>query len=1008
MLVVKESLENRCAVWHSAGQHNSVVQDGRIGLCASSTRSAVMAADSETLLRYIRRLVSRPEPDGSSDGALLGRFISEKDEQAFAALVDRHGPLVLQVCRRVLVNVHDAEDAFQAAFLVLARKAATVRPREALPAWLHGVAHRVALKARSAKVRRLRKSQPLDAPPADPRPDPLAELSAREMFSIVDEELRRLPEIYRLPVILCCLQGRSQEEAARQLGWTPGSVRGRLERGRARLHDRLVRRGLTLSAALAAAEVSRGAASAAVVAGLVAPTVRAAMAFAARQTAAGGVSVEAVALAGEAVKCMSLAKLRIAVGLALATCLLAAGFLANRAAQSPSTTAPPVWSSPLSSKRKMALAAPAAIARNGPEASRDEPSARYEVRGRVLDPGGKPFAGAKLYVGYSARRYAPGSSSRPTVYTREATSAADGRFHFAFAKSELDDRLLDAARPAVAAVAAGFGPDWVDIGEATEGAELNLRLVEDLALAGHILDQNRKPVAGAKLSVVDITSDSGEGVPRFLQGDSSSWSPQTWRGPFPGQPPGVTTDADGRFRLTGLGRDRIVALRLEGSGIQDTLLVAATRHSTATPYVAGILGASFDYVAPACRPIRGVVRDKTTGKPVAGVRITTQLTNSTALTEEDGSYKLFGCSKSPGYDVAAQPQTGQPYFAASAEVPDKPGHEPIAVDFALVGGIRLRGRVTDHATRKPPKTAVVEYYPLFPNPHSHKITNPIGMAASSGLVQPDGSYSLVVLAGPGVVCVGACPRDSYAVAMLDSKLFVSLFSGLKDSTNRFHNARNQGGGQNPRTAVGKAGQGVLCVNRYNTLSLIKPEDSVESLTLDLTLQPARALRGTVVGPRGKPLTGVRLVGLTAMPDEEVLASASFTVSGLNPGGTRDLFFYHRRKGLGKFLTIRGDETKPLTVQLDPCGTVIGRIVDRRGKAVTGVAIGLACSPGWYGGCAEASTETDLRGRFCVAGLLPGQKYSLTQYSSGRLLRGVGEIEVQSGRSKNLGELVLDH
>src|SRR6266496_2123696 len=149
-----------------------------------------MAAGPETLVRYIRRLVIPSESEEATDAALLGRFISERDETAFAALVDRHGPLVLHVCRRVLGDVHDAEDAFQAAFLVLARKADTVAPREALTAWLHGVAQRVALKARSAKVRQRRVGQPLAVPPADPRSDPLAELSGRELLTLVDEEVR--------------------------------------------------------------------------------------------------------------------------------------------------------------------------------------------------------------------------------------------------------------------------------------------------------------------------------------------------------------------------------------------------------------------------------------------------------------------------------------------------------------------------------------------------------------------------------------------------------------------------------------------------------------------------------------------------------------------------------------------------------------------------------------------------------------------------------------------------
>src|SRR5262249_10067681 len=152
---------------------------------------------------------------------------------------------------------------------------------------------------------------------------------------------------------------------------------------------------------------------------------------------------------------------------------------------------------------------------------------------------------------------------RQTAYPLRATSGADGRFHVAFTRSELDARRLDDSRPAVVAVAGGYGPDWAEGGEPGRGAELSLKLVEDLPVAGRILDQNRQPVAGAQVLVVGVTGDSEEGVTRFRQGEINSWSPRSWRGPLPGQPPGVTTDADGRFRLTGLGRDRIVRLALE-------------------------------------------------------------------------------------------------------------------------------------------------------------------------------------------------------------------------------------------------------------------------------------------------------------------------------------------------------------------------------------------------------------------------------------------------------------
>src|SRR5262249_23252894 len=177
--------------------------------------------------------------EAADDSGPLSRFLTARDRGAFEALVARHGPMVLRVCQHLLGNRQDAEDAFQATFLVLARKAANVRPPGALAGWLHGVAYRVALKARTAALRRRHQGLAPNLEPPDPRPDPLLELTAREALRALEEEVQRLPEAYRLPVVLCCLHGATQEEAARQLGCTPGSVRGRLERGRARLHARL-------------------------------------------------------------------------------------------------------------------------------------------------------------------------------------------------------------------------------------------------------------------------------------------------------------------------------------------------------------------------------------------------------------------------------------------------------------------------------------------------------------------------------------------------------------------------------------------------------------------------------------------------------------------------------------------------------------------------------------------------------------------------------------------------
>jgi RNA polymerase sigma factor (sigma-70 family) len=196
-----------------------------------------------------------------ADAELLGRFVARRDQAAFADLVRRHGAMVLGVCRRVLGNADDAEDAFQAAFLVLAQRAAALRRRQSVGAWLHGVAFRVAHKARVRAARRRRcEGRVPERPPADP----LAEISLREAHAILDEELLRLPDRYRAPLLLCCLEGLARDEAAARLGLSVTTLKSRLEEGRQRLRRQLARRGLSLPAVLPPALLAVSSVSAAV------------------------------------------------------------------------------------------------------------------------------------------------------------------------------------------------------------------------------------------------------------------------------------------------------------------------------------------------------------------------------------------------------------------------------------------------------------------------------------------------------------------------------------------------------------------------------------------------------------------------------------------------------------------------------------------------------------------------------------------------------------------------
>jgi RNA polymerase sigma factor (sigma-70 family) len=296
-------------------------QDGKASNGGGADRMTTARLD-----RVVQRLRTLAGGGDLTDGMLLETFVRRKDEAAFAELVRRHGPMVMGVCRRILGNEPDADDAFQATFLVLVRRAHVVRPRGLVGNWLYGVACRTAREARRAAAkRRLKEAK------AMPRPEP-AEQVWEELRPLLDQELARLPDRYRAPVVLCDLEGKTRKEAALQLGWPEGTLHSRLSRGRAMLARRLTRRGLGLSAGAAAVVIAGGARAACVAPALGLSTIRAAMAVAAGNAAVGAASAKAAALTEGVMKAMLLTRLKIltAVLLALTAAGIGAGVFTSR------------------------------------------------------------------------------------------------------------------------------------------------------------------------------------------------------------------------------------------------------------------------------------------------------------------------------------------------------------------------------------------------------------------------------------------------------------------------------------------------------------------------------------------------------------------------------------------------------------------------------------------------------------------------------------------------------
>ncbi len=303
-----------------------------------------MTADRPSpMIRLLRQAALSRDAGGGTDGELLGGFVARRDGAALEALIRRHGPMVLAVCRRVLGNDPDAEDAFQAAFLVFVRKAASIRARELVGNWLYGVAYRTALKARSAAARRRakeRRAATMTPTRADDEED------WAELLPLLDRELSRLPEKYRIPLVLCELEGRSRKEAAGKLGVPEGTLSSRLATGRRMLARRLTPHrtgsaGCGLTAALARASAGTG-----VPPPLLASTAKAASLFTAGQTATAVVSARVAALAEGVLKTMLLMKLTVGFLAVVAVVASAAVVFACRPPAPPAQAPPAVSPSP--------------------------------------------------------------------------------------------------------------------------------------------------------------------------------------------------------------------------------------------------------------------------------------------------------------------------------------------------------------------------------------------------------------------------------------------------------------------------------------------------------------------------------------------------------------------------------------------------------------------------------------------------------------------------------------
>jgi RNA polymerase sigma factor (sigma-70 family) len=973
-------------------------------------------AQPDTLMQHIKGLAAGRAGRYRTDHQLLDEFAARGDQSAFAGLVGRHGPMVLRVCRRVLRQEQDAEDAFQATFLVLARHPGSIRKRQALASWLHGVAYRTAMKAKRGSARRRNHEARLRdrAPSAAPSP------TWDDVQAVLDEEMQRLPDSFRSAFVLCVLDGKTVPAAAAELGVKEGTLSWRLARARQQLRRRLARRGIELSAVLAALSLAQGAAKAAVPTALAGATVRFGLSVAAGEPAAA-IPSQVAALAGGVTRAMSLTKATIATAVALAVGLLIVGAAAP-ALQAPTATE--------GARVQAAGESPPAAALQAPATSAPADNDAAVACGVVLRPDDKPATQAQLWLA------APKPDGGADL-TLLATADERGRFRCtlpAVKRGTVDERQLVAR-------AAGFAADWADVGAVRPNQELKLKLAKaGVGVRGRVLTLEGKPVGGAKVSVQSVaTMPEGDLSPVLKQwalDADGALRGASKRLRFPaaaGLPRQLTTDAAGRFEVNGVGDDRLLALKVDHDSIEHTSVRVVTRAGFDAKSVAGpdkplipgggppLYGPRCDHVARPALTVVGAVRDSHSGKPIENVRVTGSVVNgwpentTSTTSDAEGRYRLVGLPKSAQCRLTfTHADANTTYFGKAILLRDTSVLDPVTADAELARGVVVTGRVTDKETGRP-VPGRVRYAPLQGN-KTHKRLAGLDVHADGELrpdrgltypLDPEGRFRFVAPPGLGVIlaqaetrAVGARPftqawlspadlKRPFAVTIPNFPHVLSRADGLLES-----------------------------LQGKNAYRIIDPADGTESLTVDFALDPGRTVMGRVADGAGKAIAGAFTSGLTATTGGPVtLTGDSFVARALDPEHPRLVGFIHREGKLAGTLLLRGDEKEPPVVRLRQWGSVVGKVVDTDGAAVAEAGISpvfrdMTLSALYFAKLRPETdpVRTDGHGRFRLDVPFADQPFVLVPTSKkGRPLDTGGRYEnwtVSPGKEKELPAIAV--
>ncbi len=672
----------------------------------------------------------------------------------------------------------------------------------------------------------------------------------------------------------------------------------------------------------------------------------------------------------------------------------------------------------------------------------DDPKFAGHFSGRVTGPDGKPLSGARIYI-------VPNNGANKDAGPVRAKTDADGRFEFEapdMTYTEFDG--LPARRQClVIATADGFAPDCLHAwGHRTgfglrthydpiKGAALDLQLAkEDVPIHGRFLDADGRPLVGARVRLSRLTTPKNRDLDAHLAvvtNDHSIFLSLDYERDihrpdlFPGLTTETRTDADGRFTMSGLGRDRLAGLRVSAPSVVDTDLTVMTR---AAPDV-GIFpnngkatsiihGAGFTLKLKQGRTISGMVRDRDSREPIPGMVVGVGRASfprdgaffNQTVTDAEGRFKLTGLDLPLANWLAPQGKPylvavsapGMPYLSAGAFVE---GDKPASIKCSR--GIPFRLKLVDEQAR--PVEADVTYYDVLPNPHAPTGFNyPCYTPVSKASRNADGTYHGFVLPGPGAVFVATRGRWDYRPAHVDPKAFFA--PGRTEWT-----AQEWISSYGTKDMLSISG-GMAVQSEYAAIVLVNPAPDSGPLELSATVVKDKQRRVSLVDPGGKPVEGAQtwIAQGILQPHRLTPRSSSLLLTGLHPDRVRRITFLKEDRQLIGFLLAQGDDEAPATVRMAPWSAVTGRIVDENGKPLPirtpeekrPPSISLF-GQGNLRGNPDSGVVTDTEGRFRIDQLVPGLRYSAEIYwYQTRALndQGIENVVLRPGEVRDLGDI----